>query len=381
MADDGGGKRQKSSRDNDDDIAELRKRNSVLESHNLRRETEIAQLGRVLRSGQRQRNHEELPVVVLPSTVDLSRVDSSIVAYTSSFLITSCELLNLALTCKSFGWAPSALNLSLVEDVARQAVCARATDDELRCLRKLPMLASLDIKQELAEEVLSGANSWLSILYGFEHLLVFDALFGKNFQHVIGDKTTVHNPNTSPRTAISSQFVMRSGSHYTEFLITGNPHIGIVRPMPNLDFHNPRLVPFGTSFGMYYIVGHHSRYLNFRLTRTYDWGDGRVHACEYKSGNGVMSWADFEAPDHRVGLENSHYNQLWEGYEGCVTGDTVGMLLNLDNGTLTVYKNNRRLGVMKDGLSGPYTWYTTLLGGNEVTIRRGTLDAQQQSRL
>ena len=38
-------------------------------------------------------------------------------------------------------------------------------------------------------------------------------------------------------------------------------------------------------------------------------------------------------------------------------GDTIGMLLNLDKGTLTVYRNGHRLGVMKDGLSGPYCWY------------------------
>ena len=63
--------------------------------------------------------------------------------------------------------------------------------------------------------------------------------------------------------------------------------------------------------------------------------------------------------------------------ESCESGDTVGMLLNLDGGTLTVYRNNRRLGVMKTGLSGPYCWYVSLAnsqtGTDAVSIKRGIL--------
>ena len=50
-------------------------------------------------------------------------------------------------------------------------------------------------------------------------------------------------------------------------------------------------------------------------------------------------------------------------------GGTIGLLLDLDEGTLTVYKNGRRLGVMKDGLSGEYCWYTSIYSSGE----RGTL--------
>ncbi|EJK45311.1 hypothetical protein THAOC_36078 [Thalassiosira oceanica] len=85
-----------------------------------------------------QLNHEVLPVVVIHATVvvDLSRVDTSIVAHIASFLGESLELLNLALTCKSFGWRQpaSSLNLSLVEGVACRAVCSRATDAEMGSL-------------------------------------------------------------------------------------------------------------------------------------------------------------------------------------------------------------------------------------------------------
>ena len=40
--------------------------------------------------------------------------------------------------------------------------------------------------------------------------------------------------------------------------------------------------------------------------------------------------------------------------------DHIGLLLDLDQGTMTVYKNDERLGVMATGLSGEYCWAVTL---------------------
>ena len=36
------------------------------------------------------------------------------------------------------------------------------------------------------------------------------------------------------------------------------------------------------------------------------------------------------------------------------------------------YKNNRPLGVMKDGLSGPYCWHTVVAGNETVAIKKGS---------
>eukprot|EP01043_Picozoa_sp_COSAG02_P048400 COSAG02_NODE_4749_length_5026_cov_795.119139_1_plen_909_part_00 len=48
----------------------------------------------------------------------------------------------------------------------------------------------------------------------------------------------------------------------------------------------------------------------------------------------------------------------------------LGMLLDLDTGSLAIYKNGRRLGVMADGLCGEYCWAVSMLGdqGECVTI-------------
>ena len=52
----------------------------------------------------------------------------------------------------------------------------------------------------------------------------------------------------------------------------------------------------------------------------------------------------------------------WEGMQGATQqGDRIGMLLDLDQGSMTVWKNDVQLGVMQsEGLSGPLCWAASL---------------------
>ena len=309
-----------------------------------------------------------LPVIA-KITVDLSRVDMGLVTHISSFIETSSELLNLALTCKSFGWRQPtsvdtmALDWSLIEEVARKAVCSKATDAEMTgCL----------------PHYVSGTTTWLSILNRFEHLLEFDVLLGGGIEHQNGDKTKVRCADDDVIcTALSSSPVMRSGSHYAEFQLITEVllGVGIVRPMPGL-------VASVYEDGEFAFFGIQRLYSDFLAQRSDDWGDGNVHVCELYCFEGMMNWTNWEGEGH---------DEDWEGNEPYGPGDTVGMLLNLDEGTLTVYRNNRRLGVLKDGLAGSYCWYVTIasldglidgdddssdgVGMESVVIRRATAPA------
>ena len=64
----------------------------------------------------------------------------------------------------------------------------------------------------------------------------------------------------------------------------------------------------------------------------------------------------------------------WEGMQDAMEeGDRIGLLLDLDQGSMTVYKNDERLGVMAaTGLSGEYCW-AVLLGvqGDSVRLEAG----------
>ena len=59
----------------------------------------------------------------------------------------------------------------------------------------------------------------------------------------------------------------------------------------------------------------------------------------------------------------------WEGKER--THDTsfkIGMVLDLDEGTLGVFKNDRRLGTMKTHLSGEYCWVFSFGSTSEAEV-------------
>ena len=50
----------------------------------------------------------------------------------------------------------------------------------------------------------------------------------------------------------------------------------------------------------------------------------------------------------KYGLANTH--------TGCLDGDRIGMLLDLDTGGTTIVRNKERLGVMATGLTGEHCW-------------------------
>lgn len=51
----------------------------------------------------------------------------------------------------------------------------------------------------------------------------------------------------------------------------------------------------------------------------------------------------------------------------------LGILLNLDEGTLSIYQDNQKLGIMKSGLEGEYCWGGCMIGASTVLITRGTV--------
>jgi hypothetical protein len=62
-----------------------------------------------------------------------------------------------------------------------------------------------------------------------------------------------------------------------------------------------------------------------------------------------------------TGLRYPGYHD-WEGKQTVMEqGDRIGMLLDLDQGSMTVWKGGEKLGVMvAEGLSGPLSWAVSL---------------------
>ena len=96
-----------------------------------------------------------------------------------------------------------------------------------------------------------------------------------------------------------------------------------------------------------------------------EWGDSDIHSCVYKARDGQCKSTDWVFDNSDDADDEHEYtlnvtNEDWEGmqtFEGC---GEIGLLLDYDEGTLTVYKNDIKLGVMKSGLSGAYCWMVSV---------------------
>ena len=192
--------------------------------------------------------------------------------------------------------------------------------------------------------------------------LTFDQLVGKYVKCRGGDEAVVQGVGFGRvghfSTAICGNHIMRAGKHWATFTnLSGFPiykTVGVVRPLPGwekrgLDWFNP---------------GGQCFHQDLRRERTGRW-EGDVHYCRVNIIEGDCYWSDWSG-------EFPPSNILWDGRDD-YDGDckTLGMLLDLDEGTLSVYQNGRRVGTLKDGLAGEYCWLAGFCSKGDVSIQRG----------
>ena len=262
------------------------------------------------------------------------------VVFILAALLEAQDLCRVSLTCKTLGGKQAEYNdLSLVEAAARR-MFECASEWEMSCLPKY------------------DDEGWIEL---YHHLLMlrskltFDQLVGNSIQYG-ADQSTVQTlaPNErSCSTALCSNHVMRSGRHFaafTKFAAFGSA-IGVVRPVQinRSDFDDGALREFSPRMQRF------REYL--RGKQTDRWNDSNVQCCAVGIYGGFF-WYDWTC------------NKEVTRVEGFQRGAPIGLLLDLDDGTLSVYQNGRSLGVMKDGLSGEYCWYATVFG-KPITIKRG----------
>ena len=161
-----------------------------------------------------------------------------------------------------------------------------------------------------------GQESWLGLMWEVQSLRR-GAVLGQSHETITlseGGALATKDAPSSFRTA-ASKVSMRAGRHYAEITVVSGSDMmfGVIRPGWDVE----------GGHGALDVDGH----------------------CFYETYDG-----------HR--LPGGHH---WEGMQGAVEGDRIGMLLDLDQGSMTVYKNDERLGVMATGLSGEYSWAVELV--------------------
>jgi hypothetical protein len=138
--------------------------------------------------------------------------------------------------------------------------------------------------------------------------------------------------DTTHRAAVSDT-VMRRGLHYAEFALSHNEHmcfnmIGAMRP----DWDVLSNIPVFGSAG----------------------------SCFYNSANGAR------CPG----------NSDWLGRQRARGGDRIGLLLDLDRGSMTAFKNSRMIGVLQEsGLRGPLCWAAAVVAGTVQICSRPVPDS------
>ena len=151
--------------------------------------------------------------------------------------------------------------------------------------------------------------------------------------------------------------------------------IGLVRPLPWADIehhglHQHELVHVYDDNRLYsdsdsdsddIIYADIARLLRNKTMSSVRSGGCDVHCCAYSFAGG--GWFSTNWGDTYIAREN------WPGMEAMQESGEIAMLLDYSAGTLTIYKNNRRLGIVQDGLAGEYLWMVTLGSAASIDIQ------------
>ena len=270
----------------------------------------------------------------------------------------SIDVLNLALTSKRFGISVDD-ELSVIKESIRISVRDIATEEQLAALPHYDGESSLADYHYL--QLMREPLTFDRLVTGAEYVDVDDRSCVKNRDYGNGfaDLATAFSNN-----------IMRAGKHYVTFEMVftndGHGYMGVMRP--GQAGQKARGFPCSPHFYRYFELSPHS--CNYH-------NDNNIQSCVYYTGDGnsySSKWLPNSLQLNVDGMPRSPFSSdYWLGREGMSSGDEIGMLLDLDEGTLTVYKNGRKLGVMMRGLAGPYCWVVSILSGVQATIKRGAI--------
>ena len=241
-----------------------------------------------------------------------------ILVHIARFLPTAKDLSALGLTCPRFAakMIPAPVSAAAAAGVASGEAAA---PEMLSIMEEAGRFwVTCCSVQERGWVACREPESWLGLMHDVE-LLLAPLAFGRahaDFTLSEGGAVATMSGEDSFQPA-SSKVVMRSGRHFAQFTVMEGDmmNLGVIRPDWDVE-------------------GGESAYTT----------DGH---CFYATDDGVC------LPGYTD----------WEGtHTAREEGDRIGMLLDLGQGSMTFWKNDEKLGVMKaEGLSGPYCWAAEMI--------------------
>ena len=278
----------------------------------------------------------------LLQSATLDALDNDLLIRCASYLDAD-GLVQLGRTSARFGISQAGQQRSLVNEAAHQRFRQSATDEERGQLPEYDDESDVGLCRALEQ---------------LRQPLCFDELVGDGFgpqEHpAIVTRTGLGDWSTA-----MSGHVMRGGRHFVEFSIPNDErdrryvYLGVIRPVSLTDGIDYEADWKGLVYPMT-VSSSLTPALAAKLSsqRTAKWGDSNVHCCAYRCDSGNLTWTNWG--------KKHDFSSNWRGIERLGGSGTVGLLLDLNEGTLSVFKNGRRLGVIKDGLGGEYCWFVTV---------------------
>ena len=253
-------------------------------------------------------------------------VTDDVLLHIATFLTTAKDLLRLQLTHERFASECIAAPSGRVGGPV-------AAPEEMLCLAEEAArrwVAGCS-EQERGWVPRRGLESWLGLMHGVELLrlpLAFDRAHALVTLSENGAVATGGDDNDGWESVLrtaANTVVMRSGRHFAQFTVLA---VGA----DELMFFAALRPEYAEGGGL---------------------ANGWVHAqdghCFYRTDTGHC-YPAYSGYDPDPGYD-------WEGVQTAKQGDRIGMLLDLDQGSMTVWKNGQRLGVMKaEGRTGPLCW-------------------------
>ncbi|EJK76315.1 hypothetical protein THAOC_01928 [Thalassiosira oceanica] len=294
---------------------------------------------------------------LLPPSAALDVLGNDLLVRCASYLDPD-GLVHLGRTSARFGIPQAVQQRSLANEAARQRFWESTTKEERSRLPKY--------KEE----------SDVGLLRALEQLrqpLRFDELAGYGFRPQENPASVIKFKEAYEgwSTAVSGH-VMRAGRHFVEFTINDQQssyiHLGVVRPVSFTDGIDLQadwegeVHPVCVSSDWKPAIAE-----KLRSQKTARWGeDSNVHCCAYHCHDGQCYLTDWNTED-----DYSDDCFDWQGSEVLEGSGTIGLLLDLDEGTLSVFKDGRCLGAMKEGLDGEYCWFVAAGLFCKISISRG----------
>ena len=306
------------------------------------------------------------------SSFPLLSLGSDLLTRCASYLDPN-DMVQLGSTSTLFGRIQTGCQRSFVNEVSHQ-IFLGASEHEREALPKYADESDIKLYREL-----------LSMRQG----LVFGTDKLDKPDKIQISETGTRLSNGAWGTAIGSQ-VMRGGKHFVRFPITKQDRsshgeiravIGIVRPLPWKIFAiandyvpvHIRAIHDYDSDDEGDLEGELAKLLRNETMSSVRCDGSDVHCCAYSCACGA--WFSTNWGDTYIARGGATYDarEGWPGMEEMRETGEIAMLLDYGAGTLTIYKNNRRLGIVQEGLAGEYSWMVSLGCDATIGIERGQL--------